>query len=51
MPGLVVMKLIEPFAIKGRDVTTENFFTSLELLEETKAKKKSIVGTRKRIRR
>lgn len=51
MPAHVVMKLMEPFAGKGRNVTTDNFFTSLRLSEELKAKKTSIVGTMNRIRR
>ena len=51
MPGHVVMKLIEPFAGKGRNVTTDNFLTSLRLSVELKAKNTSIVGTKNRIRR
>lgn len=47
----VVLKLMEPFLGKGRNVTTDNFFTSVKLAEKLKAKKTSIVGTMNRIRR
>ena len=44
MPGHIVLKLLEQFAGKGRNVTTDNFFTSLRLSEELKVDKTSIVG-------
>ena len=47
----VVMKLLDPYLGKGRNVTTDNFFTSLKLAEKLEAKKTSIVGTMNRIRR
>ena len=51
MPGHVVMKLIEPFAGKYRNVTTDNFFTYLKSSEDLKADNTSIVGATNRIRR
>lgn len=41
----VVLKLLEPYTMKGRCVTTDNFFTSLPLASKLLAKKTSIVGT------
>ena len=41
----VVMKLVEPFLGKGRNITTDNFFTSLKLATALQAKKTSLVGT------
>ena len=42
---------MEPFTGKGRNVTTDNFFTSLQLAEHLKAKNTSIVGTMNRARK
>jgi hypothetical protein len=55
-PGLrlsdsVVMNLMDPYMGKGRNVTTDNFFTSLKLAKDLKLKKTSIVGTVNRVRR
>ena len=36
----VVMTLMEPFVGKGRNVTTDNFFTSFLLAKELKKKRK-----------
>ena len=47
----VVIKLMEPYIKSGRNVTTDNFFTSLKLGERLKALQTSIVGTVKRTRR
>lgn len=47
----VVLRLLEPYTNKGRNVTTDNFFTSLKLAEKLKAKNTSIVGTMNRKRR
>ena len=47
----VVLRLMEPFKGKGRNVTTDNFFTSLKLSDELKKKDTSLVGTVNRIRR
>jgi hypothetical protein len=47
----VVLRLMEPYVEKGRNVTTDNFFTSLKLAEDLQLKKTSIVGTVNRIRR
>ena len=47
----VVMKLMEPYTGKGRNVTTDNFFTSLGLAKELQLKSTSIVGTVNRVRR
>ncbi|XP_026059293.1 uncharacterized protein LOC113043955 [Carassius auratus] len=41
----VVLKLAEPFLGKGRNITTDNFFTSLKLATALQAKKTSLVGT------
>ena len=47
----VVMKLMKPYIGKGRNVTTDNFFTSLKLAEDLMRNKTSIVGTVNRVRR
>ena len=47
----VVMNLMQPFMCKGRNVTTDNFFTSFLLAKELKKKKTSFVGTLKKVRR
>ena len=44
------MTLMEPFMGKGRNVTTDNFFTSFLLAEEPK-KKTSLVGIMNKVRR
>src|ERR1044072_1530924 len=41
----VVMKLIEPYVGRGYNVTTDNFFTSLDLARKLLNKQTSIVGT------
>ncbi|XP_071040407.1 piggyBac transposable element-derived protein 4-like [Parasteatoda tepidariorum] len=41
----VVLKLIESFQNVGRNVTVDNFFTSLELAKKLKEKRTSLVGT------
>lgn len=41
----VVMKLAEPFLKKGRNITTDNFFTSVSLAEKLKSADTSLVGT------
>ena len=46
----IVLKLVEPYLNKGRNVTCDNFFTSLKLAKSIKAKKTSIVGTMNKIR-
>ncbi|XP_032364546.1 uncharacterized protein LOC116678920 [Etheostoma spectabile] len=40
----VVLKLAEPFLGKGRNITTDHFFTSLKLATALQAKKTSLVG-------
>ena len=47
----VVLRLMEPFLEKGRNVTTDNYFTSLPLANTLLAHKTTIVGTMNRIRR
>lgn len=47
----VVMNLSAPFLGKGRNITCDNFFTSVNLAQMLKAKRTSIVGTVNRIRR
>lgn len=44
----VVKRLVEPYKNTGRNITTDNFFTSLELAEELVQWKLSIVGTLKK---
>jgi len=39
----VVLRLVEPYKGKGRNVTTNNFFTSLKLADELKKKDTSLV--------
>ncbi|KAF2892416.1 hypothetical protein ILUMI_13754 [Ignelater luminosus] len=50
-PENVVIKLTEPYLRRGRNVTIDNFFTSLKLAERLKAMQTSIVGTMKRTRK
>jgi len=47
----VVMKLMTPYLGKGRNVTTDNYFTSLNLARELALKGTSIVGTINKVRR
>ena len=47
----VVMKLMEPYFGKGRNVTTDNFFTSYGLAKQLRQKKTSIVETVNKARR
>ena len=47
----VVIKLVEPYLGKGRNVTNDNFFTSTHLATELQKKKTSLVGTLNKIRK
>ncbi|XP_062400077.1 piggyBac transposable element-derived protein 4-like isoform X1 [Sardina pilchardus] len=47
----VVMRLMEPFLGKGRNVTTDHFFTSLALAKNLLVHETTILGTMKKIRR
>ncbi|XP_073529686.1 uncharacterized protein [Phyllobates terribilis] len=47
----VVMKLLDPFLKKGRNVTTDNYFTSVKLAKQLKSKGTTIVRTLNKIRR
>lgn len=47
----VVMRLVEPFANTGRNINTDNFFTSVSLSDNLLAKRTTIVGTMNRVRR
>jgi len=47
----VVKTLVNPYLRKGRNVTTDNFFTSLQLAKYLKSQSTSIVGTMDRKRR
>ncbi|XP_047132681.1 piggyBac transposable element-derived protein 4-like [Hydra vulgaris] len=47
----VVMSLIEPYLGRGYNVTTDNFFTSVDLATKLLQKKTSIVGTVKHSRK
>ena len=46
----VVMILMKPFMSKGRNVTTDNFFSLFLLAKELKKKKASLVGTMNKVR-
>lgn len=41
----VVMKLLEPYTMKGRTVTTDNFFTSIPLALKLRSKSTLLLGT------
>lgn len=41
----VVLRLIEPYTMAGRNVTTDNFFTSIPLALKLLSKRTSLVGT------
>ena len=47
----VVLKLTEPFLKCGRNVTTDNFFTSISLAKKLLAKRTTLVGTIRRNKR
>ncbi|XP_057675297.1 uncharacterized protein LOC130905701 isoform X2 [Corythoichthys intestinalis] len=51
LPDNVVLQLMEPFLDKGRNVTTDNFFTSMQLAKSLLQRKTTIVGTMKKTRR
>lgn len=51
IPTLTVLELITPIAGSNRNVTGDNWFTSLELLEELKKHKLTYVGTIRRNKR
>ncbi|CAK6968768.1 piggyBac transposable element-derived protein 4-like [Scomber scombrus] len=46
----VVMKLMEPYLGKGRNVTTDNYFTSLTLAKTLLKRNTSLVGTMNKAR-
>lgn len=50
-PKDVVMRIVEPMHGSGRNVTCDNWFTSVELLEALKAKKMSLLGTLRKNKR
>ncbi|KAK7893479.1 hypothetical protein WMY93_022631 [Mugilogobius chulae] len=47
----IVLKLVEPFMDKGRNVTVDNFFTSLSLANSLLRRNTSLVGTMNAARR
>ncbi|XP_029910704.1 uncharacterized protein LOC115361474 [Myripristis murdjan] len=47
----VVLRLAEPFLGKGRNVTTDNYFTSLKLATTLQGKKTSLLGTVSKMKR
>jgi hypothetical protein len=47
----VVIRLVEPYVGKGRNVTMDNFFTSLSLVNKLLAKKTSLAGIMNKVRR
>lgn len=51
LPEQVVMKLVAPYRNKGRNVTTDNFFTTVTLGERLEKEKTSLVGTINRARK
>ena len=40
----VVIKLVEPYLGKGRNVTTDNFFTSIHLATQLRKKRRHLSG-------
>ena len=51
LPGDVCLTLSQPYYKKGYNVTTENYLTSLKLVEELNQKKTTILGTIRKQRR
>lgn len=47
----VVMSLLEPFLDKGRNVTTDNFFTSVSLAKRLLCRNTTLLGTVNKVRR
>ena len=47
----VLMQLMHPYLCKGRNVTTDSYFTSVQLVNQLKEKQTSFLGTVKKIRR
>ena len=47
----VVMKLAEPYLKKGRNIATDNYFTSTKLANLLKSKNTSLLGTLNKVRR
>ena len=47
----VVMKLADPYLKKGRNITTDNYFTSVKLAKLLKSKNTSLLGTLNKMRR
>jgi len=45
------LKLVEPYTGHGRNITTDNFFTSVSLASKLKPKKTTLVGTIRRNKR
>ena len=46
-----VMQLMRPYLCKGRNVTTDSYFTSMKLANQLKEKQTSLLGTVNKIRR
>ena len=46
-----VMQLMRPYLCKGRNVTTDSYFTSVKLANQLKEKQTSLLGTVNKIRR
>ena len=51
LPGDVCLTLLQSYYKKGYNVTTDNYFTSLKLVEEFKQKKTTILGSIRKQRR
>ena len=47
----VVIKIVEPYLSKGRNVTTDNFFTLTHLTTQLRKKKTLLVGTLNKIQK
>lgn len=50
-PTEVVMRILRPFYGSGRNVTCDNWFTSIELLKKVKEQKLSLLGTLRKNKR
>ncbi|KAJ8881613.1 hypothetical protein PR048_018099 [Dryococelus australis] len=47
----IILRLVDPYIDTGRNITMDNFFTSVNLAEKLKARGTSVVGTVNRSRR
>ena len=47
----IVMQIMRPYPSKGRNVTIDNYFTSVRLTTQPKEKQTSLLGTVNKVRR